>query len=352
MLPRRLSRKDGQIIVLVGIVLAATVVVAAAASSYMYSVGTEVPTSRSTNILPELLNVKDKFGAALNYTVNQMGIDNISDAFNETLYRFNLIEMKHGIFLDANHDDDWYWVYSGYGSNAAFQAEVNLTISGEYITITKHIRYPLVVNVTGGGTSPPANNPPTCSLSANPTSGNKPLTVMFSMSASDSDGSISSWKLDVDNDGTAEYFGSGDPPSTKYHTYIDSGTYTAKLTVKDDNGSTAYDTTTVRVNEAENQPPRKPEIKDDSPEKGVVGEEYTFTAETDDPDGDDVYYWFDWGDGTNSDWVGPYLSGETGSASHSWDTEGTYYVKVKAQDREGAESEFSEDWEIVIKEKK
>ena len=349
MLPRRLSRKDGQIIVLIGVVLAATVVVAAAASSYMYSVGTEVPTSRSTNILPELLNIKDKFGAALNYTVNQMGIDNISDAFNETLYRFNLIEMKHGIFLDANHDDDWYWVYSGYGSNAAFQAEVNLTISGEYITITKHIRYPLVVNVTGGGTTPPANNPPTCSLSASPTSGNKPLKVKFSMSASDSDGSISSWKLDVDNDGIAEYFGSENPPSTKYYTYIDSGTYTAKLTVKDNNGSTAYDTTTVKVNEAENQPPHIPEIKD-GPKEGVVGEEYTFIAVTDDPNKDNIFYNFSWDDGNYSRWIGPYLSGESAKASHIWTKPRTYNVTVIAKDIYNTTSEWSDPWRIIIKE--
>jgi len=45
------------------------------------------------------------------------------------------------------------------------------------------------------------------------------LTVTFSLTAGDPDGEIKSWKLDIDNDGVAEYFGSGKPPSTKQHTY-------------------------------------------------------------------------------------------------------------------------------------
>ncbi len=97
-----------------------------------------------------------------------------------------------------------------------------------------------------GGTTP-TNNPPTCSLSADPTSGEAPLTVTFSMSASDSDGTIASWELDVDNDGTAEYSGSGEPPATQEHTYNDAGTYTAKLTVWDDDGASAYDTVDITV---------------------------------------------------------------------------------------------------------
>ena len=28
------------------------------------------------------------------------------------------------------------------------------------------------------------------------------------------------------------------------------------------------------------------------------------------PDGDNIFYLFDWGDDTNSGWIGPYKSGE------------------------------------------
>lgn len=54
-----------------------------------------------------------------------------------------------------------------------------------------------------------------------------------------------------------------------------------------------------------------------------------------DPDGDDVYYWIDWGDGTVEDWIGPYASGVTVCISHVWIDEGTYQIKVKAKDQDG-----------------
>jgi len=70
---------------------------------------------------------------------------------------------------------------------------------------------------------------------------------------------------------------------------------------------------------------------------GDHGNSFTYSTSTTDSDGDDVYYWFDWGDNTNSGWVGPYSSGSTGSASHSWDAPGNFTVKTKAKDEHGAE---------------
>ena len=37
-----------------------------------------------------------------------------------------------------------------------------------------------------------------------------------------------------------------------------------------------------------------------------------------DPDGDNVLYYIDWGDGTNSGWLGPYPSGQQASAQKTW----------------------------------
>lgn len=102
-----------------------------------------------------------------------------------------------------------------------------------------------------------SNIPPTCTLTANPNSGEAPLTTDFSMTASDSDGTINSWELDIDNDGTAEYNGSGNPPASQLHTYSSSGTYIAELTVWDDDGATGTDTNTITVTEP-NIPPGAP----------------------------------------------------------------------------------------------
>jgi len=86
-----------------------------------------------------------------------------------------------------------------------------------------------------------------------------------------------------------------------------------------------------------------PEIPDapDGPEQWIIDVECTFYADTTDPNGDQIYYMWDWGDGNISDWIGPYNSGEVGSANHTWIQLGDYEIKVKAQDEFGAKSNWS-----------
>ena len=91
------------------------------------------------------------------------------------------------------------------------------------------------------------NKSPTCSLSATPSTGNVPLIVTFSMFATDTDGSISSWELDINDDGVSEYSGSGNPPATMEHLYENVGTYTAKLTAMDNNDETCTTTKIIIV---------------------------------------------------------------------------------------------------------
>ena len=97
----------------------------------------------------------------------------------------------------------------------------------------------------------------------------------------------------------------------------------------------------IKLGIPSNHPPNQP-AKPTGPTNGKTGTPYTYNASTIDPDGDNVYYWFDWGDGTNSGWVGPYASGATGNATHTWTTKGTYNIIVKAKDDpHAAESPFS-----------
>jgi hypothetical protein len=98
-----------------------------------------------------------------------------------------------------------------------------------------------------------------------------------------------------------------------------------------------------------NHPPAVPAAPA-GPDTGATSIDYTFTATTTDPDGDDIYFMFDWGDGMFSPWVGPYASGGTGNAQHAWTAAGTYNVKVKAKDSFDAESDWSAAHAIVIAE--
>jgi len=100
--------------------------------------------------------------------------------------------------------------------------------------------------------------------------------------------------------------------------------------------------------EADNQPPDKPSMPLGGKLTMKTGVEYEFTTSTIDPDGHQIWYLFDWGDGTKTGWIGPYTSGNTASASHIWSIEGIYAIKVKARDYYGAESEWSDErWGIL-----
>ena len=98
---------------------------------------------------------------------------------------------------------------------------------------------------------------------------------------------------------------------------------------------------------AANQPPVTP-VAPTGPTSGFTGVSYSFSATTIDPEGDNISYMFDWGDGNFSSWLGPYSSGATATTSHAWAHAGTYNVKVKAKDSQGAESGWSPAHNIVI----
>jgi hypothetical protein len=74
----------------------------------------------------------------------------------------------------------------------------------------------------------------------------------------------------------------------------------------------------------------------------------TYCANTSDPQNDQVYFWFDWGDGTNSGWVGPYKSSQVACINHSWKEDGKYWVRVKAKDENDLESQWSDPLIVII----
>jgi SagB-type dehydrogenase family enzyme len=87
---------------------------------------------------------------------------------------------------------------------------------------------------------------------------------------------------------------------------------------------------------SQNNPPLAPSIS--GPSNGINGVLYNYTIVTTDPDGDDVYYYIEWGDGTSSGWIGPFASGTPVPFNHTWSQAGTYTIKVKAKDTFGSES--------------
>ena len=92
---------------------------------------------------------------------------------------------------------------------------------------------------------------------------------------------------------------------------------------------------------ATNNPPNKPS-KPSGSGSGRIGITYSYSSSTIDIDDDNVYYWFDWGDETNSGWDGPHNSSDSVTLAHAWTYYGDYPIKVKAKDIYGAETIWSD----------
>jgi hypothetical protein len=143
------------------------------------------------------------------------------------------------------------------------------------------------------------------------------------------------WGGSNDEEAYAVYEYNGNIYTTGYTKSYGSASISAFLLKYSTSGSKSWDVVWCY----ENHPPNKPGTPSGT-SSGSAGSTYSYSTSTTDMEGDDIYYWFDWGDNTNSGWVGPYSSGETAKKSHSW-SYGSYTIKVKAKDSNGEQSEWS-----------
>jgi hypothetical protein len=88
-----------------------------------------------------------------------------------------------------------------------------------------------------------------------------------------------------------------------------------------------------------NDPPDDPVISGQT--SGEPGTSYLYSFISEEPDGEDVSYYIDWGDGNITDWT-DFISPETSySESHTWDSRDSYEIRAKAKYPNGAESDWS-----------
>jgi hypothetical protein len=168
---------------------------------------------------------------------------------------------------------------------------------------------------------------------------------------------------DMDNDGDMDILGTaqaandlawwendGNPtPSWQKHFIDDSfrGVWPLNLTDMDNDGDLdvvsggQFSGTVAWWENTLYYPPFKPSPPQ-GPDQGRIGRQYTYTTSTNDTNNDPIYYLFDWGDGNDSGWIGPYFSGEVAEASHTWSAAANYSIRVKARDAMGLESEWSD----------
>jgi len=198
----------------------------------------------------------------------------------------------------------------------------------------------LTVVITGSN-----NAPQIPSMPSGPSSGTTGVSYSYSTSTTDPDNDNVKYGWDWDGDNVIDewtsFTTSGTVVSTS-HLWSSAGTYNVKVKAEDINGaqSTFSTAKTVVISSGVNNPPNTP-AKPSGKLNGKAGMAYMYTSISTDPDGDQIHYWFDWGDGTNSGWQGPLSSGTAISANHTWNSKGNYQIKVKCKDIHGAESNWS-----------
>jgi hypothetical protein len=140
-----------------------------------------------------------------------------------------------------------------------------------------------------------------------------------------------------------EFF--SEPTFGRYHLFLPAGTY--NLEFSSDNYHSKCKKVIVTESSSEileielerlNEKPNTPTIK--GPEKGNPGIEYSYKISATDPDEDNLEFYIKWGDDNCEEWIGPYSSGEEFTINHSWENEGTYFIKVKARDTFEEESSW------------
>ncbi|EMR74674.1 PDK repeat-containing protein [Thermoplasmatales archaeon SCGC AB-540-F20] len=97
----------------------------------------------------------------------------------------------------------------------------------------------------------------------------------------------------------------------------------------------------------QNNPPDVP-VKPSGPTFVELGVEYQYTSSAVDPDGDDIRYRFDWGDGNMSNWTAFVPSNTSVSLNYSWASISTFAVYVLAQDENGLNSSWSLPLNVTV----
>lgn len=145
---------------------------------------------------------------------------------------------------------------------------------------------------------------------------------------------------------TSDFVSSGEQVSMN-HKWNTQGSYSLRVQAQNVYGAVSdwSDSLTVSVL---NDPPQKPD-KPSGPTEGKAMETYTYTTSSSDPNDHNIRYGWDWdGDQRVDQWTDYYSSGETATASHVWNDEGSYSIRVKAEDEHGGESDWSDPLSVTM----
>ena len=193
------------------------------------------------------------------------------------------------------------------------------------------------------------DNPPTNPELIGPTGGDPGKSYSFSVTSTDPEGDQIRYYFDWGDDSGiwTNWVDSGTTVS-KSHSW-DSGTYVLRVVAEDSYGAWS-DPVEQKIYMFKNDPPETPQ-QPEGPTSGLVGVDYRYSTKADDPnsgEGDELYYLFDWGDGSDSGWLDPKPPGFTMHAEHNWTTNGVFNIRVKVRDGHQEESDWSPSLTVEI----
>jgi PKD repeat protein/flagellar hook assembly protein FlgD len=226
----------------------------------------------------------------------------------------------------------YYWDFNGDGSYERNDITANsytwqYTEPGDYNVTLKVVD----VNnemIIGSTIVHILNIPPQIAVESSPSNGAIPLTVNFSVTATDTDG-IALYEWDFNGDGFYDY-NSTASGNTSY-TYTSEGIYNAKLRVTDSRGaSTIYTTPTTKVLASSEGSPSV--TASASPLTGNAPLSVTFSATANDPQnkGFVLYEWDYDGDG-----IYDYNSTTSANTNFTYVEAGVFYPRIKVTTTDG-----------------
>jgi len=150
------QNKNSQMIVLMGLLLAISVLAMSSLATEISNLNIVVSSERSTSPLTEFICIRETFGKALNHNlVDDIEYDgklklmfygdfyNITDAFNQTRDEFYTLELQHDNLFDAIPNKYWYSHKSDDG-NYVYRIDVTISLDNGNTYITEDILYSII----------------------------------------------------------------------------------------------------------------------------------------------------------------------------------------------------------------
>ena len=267
-------------------------------------------------------------------------ITDITEQASQDYYDYCGLEIvPSGAAWNSDHASFWSFGYNAimyheYKFNAYYHSPNDIIDNMDIDYSTRVTRLEIATLATLAE-SQVLNNPPSKPTIDGQKVGTENEVMTYSATSTDPEEDQIFYEFDWD-DGNTDWLGpyeSGEMMQTS-HMWELPGSYEVKVRAIDIKNRVSDWSNPLTVTIGENQGPDAPTIK--APNIGISGKPFEITISTVDPEGHDVYYYINWGDGNNDFWLGPYSSGEEVSLNHFYKQGGSITITVKSKDQHDA----------------